>query len=134
MMENQLMRYKTMDKQHDSLVNSQVSSSDKNGKAIDYIDMNKVIAVMSYLTLFGWLIAMFLYGQQKSDFARFHLRQGLGLIITVALLTLIPLIGWFISIGLCLVWLVCLYQAIMGNKYTLPVLGHFFQKHLDFIE
>lgn len=128
------MRYKAMEKQQNTLINHHLSSACNSDKSIKLTDMSKLISVLSYLTLFGWILAMFLYGQQKSDFSRFHLRQSLGLIITAAVLTLIPLIGWFISIMLCLIWIFCIYQAIIGNIYKLPLLGDFFQKNLDFID
>jgi len=51
----------------------------------EYYTMAKVVSVISYLTLIGWLIAMALYGKHKSCATSFHLRQSLGLIITGAL-------------------------------------------------
>ncbi|NQY62667.1 MAG: hypothetical protein HRT38_02900 [Alteromonadaceae bacterium] len=36
-------------------------------------DMAKMVAVLGYLTIFGWLIALFLYGKYKSPLARHHL-------------------------------------------------------------
>lgn len=96
--------------------------------------MAKVVSVVSYLTLIGWLIAMALYGKHKSDFASFHLRQSLGLIITGALLAFIPLIGWLMDVGVCLAWLFALYHAAQGNQQKVPFLGELYQEHLDFIK
>jgi len=96
--------------------------------------MAKTVAILSYITLIGWFIAIVLHGTHKSSFASFHLRQSLGLIITGALLALIPLIGWLLNIGVCLFWLYALYHVIQGNEKTVPVLGNLYQEHLDFIK
>ncbi len=100
----------------------------------EHYNMAKVFSIVSYLTLIGWLVAMALYGKHKSDFASFHLRQSLGLIITGALLAFIPLIGWLMNIGVCLAWLFALYHAAQGNQQKVPLLGDFYQEHLDFIK
>jgi len=98
------------------------------------VELNRIVAILGYLTLAGWLIAILLRGKTKSAFACFHLRQSLGIIITGAFLSLIPLIGWLLNVLICLAWLVCLYQACQGHKYLMPFLGQYYQRHLDFIE
>lgn len=97
------------------------------------LDIDRVISVLSYLTLVGWLIALLMYGNHKSPLARFHLRQSLGLILTAALLSFIPLLGWLLFIPLAVAWFACLYSAITFHKMTIPVIGDIFQQHLDFI-
>ena len=42
----------------------------------------KNIAVISYLTIFGTIIAFFLNNDKKNEFAAFHIRQALGLWLT----------------------------------------------------
>ncbi|MGL1956200.1 MAG: hypothetical protein OCD00_02615 [Colwellia sp.] len=96
--------------------------------------MAKIVAVISYLTIIGWFVAIVLYGNHKSRFASFHLRQSLGLIITTALLTLIPFIGWLFYIAVFIAWLYVTYCAILGQKKKVPLLGDFYQQHLDFIK
>lgn len=98
-----------------------------------HYDMEKVVAVLSYFTLFGWLIAIVLYGKHKSSFASFHLRQSLGLIITAALLLFVPLVGWLLSLGVFTAWFFGLRSAILGQQHPLPILGQAYQAHLDFI-
>jgi uncharacterized membrane protein len=95
--------------------------------------MDKGLATLGYITLFGWLIAVLLHGWHKSNFASFHLRQSLGLIITGALLSLIPLIGWLLNIAVCFAWLFSLFHVVQGHKVKVPLLGDFYQTHLDFI-
>jgi len=96
--------------------------------------MEKVVAVLSYITLLGWFIAIVLHGAHKSTFASFHLRQSLGLIITGALLALIPLIGWLLNVGVCCAWFFALYHVVKGHEEEIPLLGRFYQEHLDFIK
>lgn len=95
---------------------------------------DKIVAILGYVTLVGWLVAIVLYGKHTSSFTTFHLRQSLGLIITGALLALVPLIGWLMNIAVLLVWLYAIYHAIQGRQEKVPVLGDFYQEHLDFIK
>ncbi len=96
--------------------------------------MATLVAVISYFTLIGWVVAMVIYDKHQSSFASFHLRQSLGLIITGALLSLIPLVGWVLNFAIILAWAVGLYSAIQGQEYKVPLLGKFYQEHLDFIQ
>ena len=95
--------------------------------------MARLVAVLGYLTIFGWLVALFLYGEHKSHLARFHLRQSLGLVLTAGLLSFIPLIGWGLNIILLFAWLLSIYHAGSGHIFRVPVLGDLYQEHLDFV-
>ncbi|MFT5852453.1 MAG: putative membrane protein [Colwellia sp.] len=95
---------------------------------------NKIVAIVSYITLLGWLVAIVLHDKHKSAFTTFHLRQSLGLIITGALLALVPLIGWLMNVIVFFAWLYAIYHAIQGRMEKVPTLGDFYQKHLDFIK
>jgi uncharacterized membrane protein len=103
-----------------------------SGSKVHY-DMEKIVAILCYFTPVGWLIAMVMYGDNKSPLASFHLRQSLGLIITAALLLFIPLVGWLLSLGVFVAWFFALNCAINRHQHPLPILGEFYQKHLDFI-
>ena len=93
----------------------------------------KLVSVLAYITVIGWVVAFYLYGQQKCQLVRFHLRQSLGLILTAAVLSFIPLIGWSLISVLFLMWLFCIYQAYLGHSYYFPFLGVFYQEYLDFV-
>ena len=92
------------------------------------------VSVISYFTLIGWLVAMVINDKHQSSLVSFHLRQSLGLIITGAILALIPLIGWVLNIAVVIIWFVAIFSAIQGQVYKVPLLGNFYQQHLDFIE
>jgi len=96
--------------------------------------MATLVAVISYFTLIGWVVAMVIYDKHQSSLASFHLRQSLGLIITGALLSLIPLVGWVLNFAVILAWAVGLYSAIQGQEYKVPLLGNLYQEYLDFIQ
>ncbi len=93
-----------------------------------------LVSVISYFTLVGWLVAIVINDKHQSTLASFHLRQSLGLIITGAILALIPLVGWVLTIAVVVMWLIALLSAIQGQVYKVPFLGNFYQQHLDFIE
>jgi len=98
-----------------------------------HYDLEKTVAILCYFTPVGWLIAMVVYGDHKSSLASFHLRQSLGLIVTSALLLFIPLVGWLLSLGVFIAWFFALRSAIYAQQQPLPLLGKFYQKHLDII-
>lgn len=98
------------------------------------LKMAKLVAIISYFSLIGWIVAMVIYDKHRSAFASFHLRQSIGLIITFAVLTLIPLVGWVLNIGVVVAWIVAVYYAIQTKKFKVPLLGNIYQEYLDFID
>jgi len=96
--------------------------------------MATLVSVISYFTLIGWVVAMVIYDKHKSSLASFHLRQSLGLIITGALLSFIPLVGWLLTIGVVIAWFVGIISAIQGKETQVPLLGSIYQEYLDFIQ
>ena len=91
---------------------------------------NKLVAVISYITIIGLLIAIVLNQNEKNDFASFHIKQSLGLTLTslvVYFIGVIPVIGWIISligsIFILILWVIGLINAISGNQKPVPVLG-----------
>ena len=127
------MPYQSMEKSKRKSTSTTNIDNDSSFKT-EISSMAKTVAVLSYVTLIGWLVAIFLHGGHKSEFARFHLRQSLGLIITGALLALIPLIGWLLNVAVLLAWLYALYHVVQGHKKKVPLLGDFYQQQLDFIK
>lgn len=113
----------------------------------------KTTAIVSYITLIGWLIAFFTYkNETKSSLASYHLRQGLGLVIAsfaysilvfvvVFILALVsPALGGVIGMVLNLVSLVFLVLMIIGiinanneQEKPLPIIGKMFENKFSFI-
>jgi len=82
----------------------------------------KTIAIVSYITWIGWIIALIMNNDKKNDFARFHIRQSL-IIMIGSLLTWIRYVGWIWGIFLLVLWIIGLIAAINGEKKQVPVLG-----------
>ena len=93
-------------------------------------------AILSYLGILA--IIPLVIVKKRDDFIRFHLNQGLnllvlGIILWIAgwVLMLIPFIGWLIGHLLQLVWVILLILAIIaivkalqGEKWVMPVVGN----------
>jgi uncharacterized membrane protein len=106
----------------------------------------RTIAWVSYITLIGWIIAFVSHSNTlvKSSLATFHLRQSFGLmliwlaliVIRFALFLTIPILGLLItiaSIGLFVLWVMGLINAVNGEEKPLPLLGYQFQQWFNFI-
>ena len=94
----------------------------------------KVIAIISYLTPAGWLIALLL-NNPKSDLGSFHIRQSLGIIVVslaIRVVMYVPLIGWLVGIAAAIatffLWVIGFIAAVEGRKKTVPFLGEQFQE------
>jgi len=104
------------------------------------IESGKTAAITSYILGIGVFIAMSMNsGEDKNEFASFHIRQGLGLTITFFSLGLI--IGNFDSlmisapmwIFISVLWTYGIFSAIKGETKPVPLLGEYFQKWLKSI-
>lgn len=93
------------------------------------IEKNKLNAILSYL---GILIIVPLISEdaKKSQFAKFHLNQGLVLLISsfaLSIVWVIPILGWIVGffggIFLFVIWIMALISAIHGEMKKVPLLG-----------
>ena len=91
---------------------------------------DKTVAIVAYLTIVGLAVAYFMNQEKKDEFANFHIRQSLGLVVcSLALFVvgLVPILGWiasFLGSALLLVlWVFGLVHAINGRFKTVPLLG-----------
>ncbi|WP_199121014.1 DUF4870 domain-containing protein [Pedobacter sp. ASV28] len=110
------------------------------------IVQEKTTAVISYLTIVGWLIAYFtMHKEHKTNFSSFHLRQSLLLmIVAIALgwmasslmqlvvsltdLSALYSLTYLIQLGIFVLWLIGLIGAAKGEKKPIPVIGEFAQR------
>lgn len=86
----------------------------------------KVVGIVSYITFIGWIVALVLNSNDKSEFGSFHIRQSLGLIIMGAL-SIIPFLGWIIGIAAFILWIIGLIGAVQGQMKPVPIVGEYFQ-------
>lgn len=100
---------------------------------------DKTTAIISYLTIIGFIAAIVIHGTKKTSLGAYHLRQSLGLMITsIALIVvgmvigMIPFVGWLVDLalwfGLMVLWFTGLIAAIQGERKPVVLLGEHFQK------
>ena len=100
---------------------------------------DKTTAIVAYLTLIGFVVAVILHGNKKTALGAYHLRQSLGLMLAwVAtffvnvILGFIPFVGWAIGLalwlGLIVLWVMGLIAAANGEMKPVPVIGVYFEK------
>ena len=93
------------------------------------IEENKVIAAIGYL---GILCLIPLLAKKDSAFAQHHGKQGLVLLIVWMILwvfNVIPVLGQIVwalgSIGILILVLLGIINALNGNTWEMPVLGEY---------
>jgi uncharacterized membrane protein len=90
-------------------------------------DKGKTIAIVSYITWIGLLVAFLMNSDKKDKFASFHIRQSLLIMLAALVVGWIPLIGWLIAIALFVFWIMGLVAAIQGKEKKVPVIGDWAQ-------
>lgn len=95
------------------------------------------IAIIAYLTIIGLIIAFVMNNEKKEPFARYHIRQSLGLALTgltLSFINIIPILGWIVSLVNMLVmlymWIKGLMNAIKGKEDPIPILGKKYEEWL----
>jgi uncharacterized membrane protein len=86
-------------------------------------DDGKVVAIVSYITLIGWIVALIMNHSNKTELGSFHIRQTLLLFIVAIVLGWIPIIGWLLSIVLFVFWIIGFIGAVNGEKKEMPIIG-----------
>lgn len=96
------------------------------------LDSNaKLVGVLSYVTIIGWIVAIVLHSNNKSDFGAYHLRQSLGLFLTALIFTWIPVIGWLLGLVIFAFLIVGLIYAIQEDMKPVPFVGELYQSILS---
>ena len=114
---------------------------------------DKTVAILSYLTLLGFIVAIVLHSSKKTKLGAFHLRQVLGYILSLiaawiciaimmlvlfmvlafmksVLLILVPLLYIAFGISVFVLWVMGLIAAINGQMKPMPVVGPIYQRLL----
>ncbi|MDG3582132.1 MULTISPECIES: hypothetical protein [Galbibacter] len=100
----------------------------------------KTTAIISYITIFGTVIAIVMNMEKQDPFARFHIRQAFGLNMLFFILGYF--IGyfnsWMISSALYLfvviLWLYGFVTMLQEKYIEVPLVGTYFQKWFTFIK
>ncbi len=99
------------------------------------IEKGKNTAIVSYLTIIGSVVAIFMNQEEKrSAFASFHIRQALGIFLTFFLLGY-PIgyfDNWMVSasfwVFIFILWIYGFLGCLNGEQKTVPFVGDFYQK------
>ena len=100
------------------------------------------VALLAYLTIIGFVVAIVLHSSKKTALGAFHLRQTLGLFITALviwipclIISMIPVVnlvmvilGPAVMVGLFVLWIMGFIAAINGQQKLMPVVGAHYQK------
>lgn len=103
------------------------------------VKSGKVSAIVSYLTLLGTIIALFMNLEPKNPFARFHIRQAFGIFVLFYLVGVLVSYfnSWLVSMPFYLFFIVLwgygFVTAIQGVAKPVPLVGEKFQKWFTFI-
>jgi len=98
---------------------------------------DKTVAIVAYLSLVGFVIALILHNQEgkKTQLGAFHLRQGLGILISsvaMSIISIIPILGWVVGcvglIAILVMWIMGIIAAANGEMKPAPILGAKFQE------
>ncbi len=95
----------------------------------------KTVAMIAYLTFIGTIIAIVVNNNNKDEFASFHIRQALGLVLCMVVLQvlwLIPFLGWIafpiVALIVFILWIIGFMAALNGQEKVVPILGEKFQE------
>ena len=95
------------------------------------IEEGRQMAIISYITLIGLVIAFSMNVEKKNEFARFHIRQALGLNILFYIISFF--IGYFNSLMISgsfyvffiVLWVFGLTNAIQSEYKPIPLFSNF---------
>ncbi|WP_196886874.1 hypothetical protein [Aureivirga sp. CE67] len=95
---------------------------------------SKTLAIITYITIFGTLIALIINWRKRNSFVSFHIRQMVGLVFFLFVLEFIngifPLgfVNIFFRSLLFVLWVIGLFRAINLSTKPIPIIGDFFQR------
>jgi uncharacterized membrane protein len=96
------------------------------------IEEGKTIAIISYMTIIGLIIAYIMNNDKKNPFASFHIRQMIGLVLlglidSFVISRISATLAYIIYLGIIVLWVIGLMGAAQGQMKKVPVLGDYFQ-------
>lgn len=107
-----------------------VKTTTAESTAISVSPEGKKIAIISYLTVIGLIIAFIMNNDKKDPYGSYHIRQAVGLAVTglvMGVIGMIPILGWLIviigSFVLLYMWIMGLVNAINEKEKPVPLLG-----------
>lgn len=100
----------------------------------------KTVAIISYLTIIGLIVAIIMNNKEKTSLGQFHIRQSIGISVTgmaLGLLRFVPGIGGIaisiVGVILLIALILGLLAAFSGEKKALPFIGEKYQEWFNMI-
>ncbi|PQJ82222.1 hypothetical protein [Polaribacter glomeratus] len=93
----------------------------------------KTAAIISYITVFGTIIAFFMNNSKKNSFTSFHIRQMIGIFLLTMINKYIvyDFLGTTASyvafILIAILWVIGFIGAVKGEEKLVPYVGQQFQ-------
>jgi len=103
------------------------SARDFSNDAKETFSDGKNVATIAHFTLIGWIIALVMNNENKTEFGSFYIRQMLGLMLC-SLVGIIPLIGWILWLVVLVAWIMSLVRALGGKMQPTFLFGKQFQE------
>lgn len=110
-------------------------STAKMGSESGISSEGKTIAIISYLTLIGLIIAFVMNNDKKEAFPSYHIKQSLGIGLTglaLGIVGMVPILGWIASIlgsfALLYLWIMGLVNAVNGREKPVPWIGEKYEE------
>ena len=99
---------------------------------------SKALAIITYITLIGWIIAFALNNKQKNLLVSYHQRQSLGIQLiyfsTAFLISLTTLANLqVLFLGVFILMIIGISNASNQKKKPLPMVGNYFEKWFESI-
>ncbi|MEG0529235.1 MAG: DUF4870 domain-containing protein [Bacilli bacterium] len=103
---------------------------------------NKILSIVSYISIVGWIIAYFVGKDKADDLLKYHLKQGFGLFIfsfiwgiLISILAGVTGIGMIRILGLVnlILMIIGIINAANNVKKPLPIIGKMFENNFGFI-
>jgi uncharacterized membrane protein len=103
---------------------------------------DKTVAILSYCTLIGFIVAIVLHGNNKTKLGSYHLKQALGVMLTAVaiwiafwVLVFIPFMIFLMVFVMPIIWILILVLLIIGivnaangQMKPIPVFGTMYEK------
>ena len=88
---------------------------------------SNTIAIISHITLIGWIIALVMHQNDRTSLGVFYIRQVLGLFLLMFVSSFIPFLNLILVPVVLVLWLLSLIGAVQSKEQLTPVLGPMFQ-------
>jgi len=98
------------------------------------VQEGKTIAIISYITIIGLIIAFIMNQNKKNSFASFHIRQATGIAILGVIISMLSnylnlgFIGTILGLTVLALSIIGIISAVQGEEKKIPLLGDQFQE------